>query len=224
MINSLILILSITILNSFLYSQNNDFIMGSIVKSDEWEIDRKKNKEIFEGNVFFENKEYLFKSSKAVYDHNLKQWDAINNVYAKKKIDYIKKLEIFSDTAKYKENDKKLEISSLSDKKIKIIYTDSSSQTQTYTTYSKNALIDGITKEIFFVNEFELITSSISASSQKAIYREKTDTFEMTENPEVKSSTEKHNLYLKGEKIILFREEKRIEAVSVYGCVFRKLK
>ncbi|MGC8867797.1 MAG: hypothetical protein ACP5PA_06285 [Elusimicrobiales bacterium] len=196
--------------------------MGSVVKSNEWEIDRAKNKEYFTGNVFFENRYYLFKSSSAVYDHTLKRWSVEGNVYCRKKIEKNKYLEVFCDAAVYDEDIQKALLYS-GNQKIKIKYTESSSQT--HTAYSKNASIDLKERNINFDEEFELFSSSVLAKSGRAIYYETKDAFIMRERPIINAITDDYNLHIKGDEITLFRNEKvAIVKSSVYGAIYRREK
>lgn len=217
---SFFIIITLWILNIFLYSEkNSDFLMGSIVKSDIWEIDRKNNIEIFKGNVFFENLKYTFKSKNAIYNHNTKEWNIYGNVYSKKKIDEKKYIELECDKARF--NDE-IDIGEISSKeKITIRYYEPPSIL--YTSSSKKALIDIKKKEITFYENFELNISSISAYSNKAIYTDNNGIFEITEKPLINTFNEIYNLYIKAENIFLDKEKKTITAnKNVYGSIYKK--
>lgn len=199
----------------------SDFLMGSVVKSDIWEIDRIKNKEFFKGNVLFENNEYIFKSNSAIYDHNGKEWDIFGNVYCRKKIDFKKYVELNSEKAKYSQETQIANISSNNGKRLIIRYIEYPDIL--YTAFSKKAEINTSRKEMIFIDDFELNISSISGFSGKSIYRESTGIFEMEQKPQIKTYNDKYNVYLEAERIILNIIEKNVTAVShVYGTVYRR--
>ncbi len=212
----------IFLLAGFLFCQdkNKDFLMGSLVKSDEWEIDRVQNREYFRGNVFFENRYYIFKSSSAVYDHNTKSWNVSGNIYCMKKIEKNKYAEVLCDKVIYDENTQIAFVDSKI-KKVEIKYVDPSSEI--YKAYSKKATIDGKEKKITFNGEFEVISSSISAKSENAIYYESKDVFVMHEKPIINAITEDYALHVKGNEITLFRKENvAVIKSSVYGAIYRR--
>lgn len=214
----------ILLLSGLLFSQdkNKDFLMGSLVKSDEWEIDRVQNKEYFRGNVFFENRYYIFKSSSAVYDHRAKSWNVSDNIYCMRKFEKNKYAEILCDKAVYDENTQITFVDSKI-RKIEIKYVEPSFET--YKAYSKNAVIDAKEKNIKFNEDFEFLSSSISAKSGNAIYYENEDIFFMYEKPLINALTEDYNLHIKGNEITFFRKEKvALIKSSVYGAIYRRIK
>lgn len=217
---NLIIFILILLTNFHLHSQKReDFLMGSIVKSDIWEIDRKKNIEIFKGNVFFENSSYLFKSNTAIYNHNTKEWSVYGSIYSKRKIEEKKYIELECDKAKFNEEKDNAEI--YSDNKISIRYIEI--PTTLYTSSSKKAFIDVKNKEIRFYENFELKISSISAYSNKAVYKDMKSLFEISQNPYIKTFNEIYNLYIRAEDIFIDKDKKTITAEkNVYGAVYRK--
>ena len=57
-----------------------DLLMGAVVKSDRWTVNRKNNTENFRGNVSFKNPDYSLKADEAIYFHNNKTWKLYNRV------------------------------------------------------------------------------------------------------------------------------------------------
>lgn len=63
----------------------DDMLMGSVVKSDKWRMDRINDRETFDGNVSFRNAVYNLKADFAVYDRKLRRWDLKGSVYCLRK-------------------------------------------------------------------------------------------------------------------------------------------
>ncbi|MBU2529816.1 MAG: hypothetical protein KKD35_02150, partial [Elusimicrobia bacterium] len=83
--NIVLSILIIAILAPLTNAADKDnFLMGSIVKSKLWKIDRNNNKEIFKGDVSFKNQYYNLKSDYAEYNQKTKYWDLKGNVYCQR--------------------------------------------------------------------------------------------------------------------------------------------
>ncbi|MCX7641414.1 MAG: hypothetical protein N2Z20_02125 [Elusimicrobiales bacterium] len=208
-------------INIFSEENFNDLLMGSIVKSDMWEIDRIKKIEIFKGNVFFENKFYVFKSENAIYNHQTKKWDVFGDVYCKKKIDSIKYIELTCEKAIYDQYKQKAILSSNSSKKIEIKYFES--YNSIYKAFSSKASLDIIKKETLFSGNFKIELSTITGFSNQAIYRENNNIFEMYQNPHIETFNDKYNLYIKGDKILVNIKEKSISIFSkVYGTIYKR--
>src|ERR1035437_8354342 len=79
----------------------NDFLMGSVVKSDKWNMDRAEDLEIFTGHVFFHSPRYTIKSDYAVYNRLHDVWDLAGSVYALRISTDNSRVETTCDRAKY---------------------------------------------------------------------------------------------------------------------------
>lgn len=204
----------------FASDKKDDIFMSSVVKSDEWEIDRKNNIEHFRKNVSFKNSYYYMKSNYAIYNRNTHQWEVDGNVYCKKKFDNGSFLEVYCDRARYFEQ---TDITNLfSNKRISFFYYDSL-KNQYYTSYSKKAIANNNTKDIEFYEDFELNLSSINATSQYAIYRDKEQSFELTMDPLVRGFNEEYRFYLTANKIMVNKQTYNVLAEKkVYGAVKRR--
>ncbi|MEF3280184.1 MAG: hypothetical protein K6357_04375 [Elusimicrobiota bacterium] len=201
----------------FAEDKKRDFLMGSIVKSDLWEIDRKNNIEYFKKNVSFRNDRFFFKSDNAIYDHNNKKWNAYGNVYAKDNIEKNSFIEVFCGKANYNENNEEVFMESFPDKNKFIYYNDNK---YPYTAYSYKAIANNFSKEILFTGAFELHTSSISAYSDNAFYREIDKTFELTSSPYLTGSNHSYNFKITGEKIKIFKDERKAYITdNIYGVI-----
>lgn len=204
-------------LSVFSEDKSKNFFMGSIVKSDEWEIDRKKNMEYFKKNVYFKNFYYNMKSDYAVYDRNNKIWNTEGNVYCKKKFDDSSYIEIFCDSSRYLENYQKAE--TFSSTRVKMIYYDVSRKEQ-YVAYSKKTEADNNYKKIYFYKNFELKISSINAYSDYSVYDDMNKTFELTENPYATGFDNKYKIYIQAENMKINRTDMKVYAEkNVFGVI-----
>ena len=82
-----------------------DFLMGSVVKSDKWKMDRKNNREFFDGAVSFKNPSYTMRSDHAVYNHSARLWDIYGSSYILRKFQDNSKLEVNCEKGKYFETE-----------------------------------------------------------------------------------------------------------------------
>ena len=209
------------ILNIYSSDKTEQFLRGSIVKSDEWIIDKKSEKEIFKKNVSFKNLLYTMKTDYAVYDRNLNLWICDGNVYIRRELDNNSYIESYSEKAKYNENE---EISILfsSNGRVKTVFYDGI-RNETFTSYSKTSTAFIKEKKLIMENEFELITSSFTALSNNAIYYEDKKEFELTEDSKMFGFNEEYITYITAKIIYINREDKTAKAFDrVYGRINRK--
>jgi len=85
-------------------------MMGSVVKSEKWKMDRLRSLEIFEGKVSFLNAVYNLKADYAVYDRKARVWDLHGSVYCLRKFLDGAELELYCDSGKYMEDMQKAEV------------------------------------------------------------------------------------------------------------------
>lgn len=193
------------------------FLMGSVVKSEEWEIDRKKNIEYFKKNVYFKNYYYTMKSDYAVYDRNKQTWDVKGGVYCKKKFDDGSWIEMYCDRGVYLEKDEKANL--FSDNRVKMVYFDFIKK-EFYVSYSKKALADNNYKKIFFKGDFEVKISSLTAYSEEAVYDDMEKTFILNSKPSALGFNQKYKVYIQSEKIKLNKMELSVSAEkNVFGVL-----
>jgi hypothetical protein len=208
--------------SSLIFSKENadNFLMGGVVKSDVWEIDRKLNLEYFNGNVYFKNYYHELKANSAVYNHNIHKWNALGRVYIKRNLDSESYAETFCDMAEYMEDTQIAKMDS-KHKKLKLIYY--TNNEEAYTAYSVKAVVEALDRRVTFYDKFELYASSISVFSDKAVYDGYEKTFDMTLNPYAMGYDEKYDLYLKGDELLLLKNDETLYAYNnVYGLIKNK--
>lgn len=87
-----------------LYSAPDDLLMGSVVKSEKWKMDRARNLEVFYGAVSFKNPLYDLKTDYAVYDRKARIWTLRGSVYCLRRFLDGSSLELTCDNGKYLES------------------------------------------------------------------------------------------------------------------------
>ena len=80
-----------------------DFLRGSVVKSDKWTMDRANEREIFDGNVSFRNPRYTLKADRALYARPGQAWTMNGSVYMLRTFDDKSRVEVNCDNAYYLE-------------------------------------------------------------------------------------------------------------------------
>lgn len=85
-------------------AEAKDLMMGSVVKSDKWTMDRANDREIFDGAVSFRNAAYNLKADHAVYDRKTATWAVSGSVYCLRKFPDGSDIELYCDNGTYREN------------------------------------------------------------------------------------------------------------------------
>lgn len=93
-----------------LRAAGEDLLMGSVVKSHNYKMDRVNNLEIFDGDVSFRNAAYDLKADHAVHDRKVSIWILRGSVYCMRKFLDGSNLEINCDNGKYSESFEKAEL------------------------------------------------------------------------------------------------------------------
>jgi len=215
------LFLSIFFILNISGDKKKDFLFGSIVKSQNWEIDRARNMEIFTGNVKFRNSDYLLESDKALYNHKTETWDIEGNVYCDKKFEDGTAVETFCDKAIYMDKSREAFMYS-QDKQVKTIYY--LKDNRKIISLSNKSHAQNESKKIQLEGNLKIFTDSATITGNKGLYEALTGEFTISENrPFVIGENENYNLYLESDIIKLNKETQIIEAINkVKGSIYNK--
>lgn len=216
--------LAISILTFHLCAQekrNDDFLAGSVVKSEKWEIDRTRNMEIFQGSVTFKNFYYELKADSAVYDKTKDFWKAEGEVSCKRKFEDGTSVISFCDRAQYSNNMEKAVMESVK-KPVKSIYTFKDGRK--ITTLSEKLRAENSSKTVEFEDNFSVYTDSSVVIGERGIFKAQTGDFIITGGqPLATGEDEKYQLYMEGETITLNRDSGLIKAKNrVKGVILNK--
>ena len=190
-------------------ADKDEFLMGSIVKSKSWKIDRKNNKEIFKGDVSFKNQYYNLKSDYAEYNHKTKFWDLKGNVYCQRVFPNKTSIELICERGVFFEE---FENASLykGKKPIKTIYF--SNNGRTLLSYCDEVNINNKTNEVNFKNNFILEAEKNHAYSDNALYDNTNGIFILSGSKPVVIGKEKgYNFALQGDTLKFHKDKNDIE-------------
>ncbi len=204
------------LLPAFAFSKKKDILMGSVVKSKIWKMDRKKGKEIFIGDVSFINDTYTLKSDYAEYWRKEKRWKLSGNVYCMRRFNDLSKLTLFASNAQFNQQ---FENGVLwgEKKKTKAVY--HSKEGRKIFSYSDRIEADYPKNRINFFGNFSLKSEMNYAVSDNASYDKNTEVFTMTgSRPIVRSAEQKYNFALKGNVVKYYQVSGNIAVLgNAYG-------
>lgn len=191
-----------------------DLLMGAVVKSDRWKVNRKNNTENFSGNVSFKNPDYNLKADKAVYFHDEKRWLLQDSVYAKRNLEKDSSIEIWCDKGIYLEKDEYAELAK-GKNPVKMKFT------------SQDGVIDGKTDKLsadnkegqmLFTGNFFLTTENIKLFSAQGTYLRDTDNFFLHDTepstegmPLAVGKREGNNFALRAETMDFYKETRDLK-------------
>ncbi|MBI4802173.1 MAG: hypothetical protein HY796_06580 [Elusimicrobia bacterium] len=151
-----------------------DFLMGSVVKSDKWKMDRVKNRETFDGNVSFRNAAYNLKTDYAVYDRKPRLWTLKGSVYCLRKFKDGSSIELRCERGDYSEAMEKASLYRGAES-IKIKYLDPLGKALRGSCDRINAQESAAS--IDFIGNFRLATENMRIFSDYGFYDNKEQSF-----------------------------------------------
>lgn len=181
-----------------------DFLMGSVVKSDTWKIDRANDQEIFDGNVSFRNPAYDLKADHAVYDRKLELWTVRGSVYCLRKFEDGSNIELNCEHGKYFEALEKTQLYRGADR-IKVKYLDPKGKPL----YSRCDRInaENSTSTMDFLGNFYLLTETMEIFSENGFYNNNERSFLIRGSTPVAVGTQDgRDFAMTGETIKFFRD------------------
>ncbi len=206
---------SVTLFISQLHAgEGKDLLMGAVVKSDRWKVNRKNNTENFSGNVSFKNPDYDLKADKAVYFHNEKRWTLKDSVYAKRKLKNNSSIEIWCDKGIYLEKKEYAELSK-EEKPVKMKFTSSDGVIDGK---ADNLSADNRKGQMLFTGSFFLTTENIKLFSAQGTYLRDTDNFFLHDTepstegmPLAVGKREGNNFALRAETMDFYKETRDLK-------------
>ncbi len=186
-----------------------DFMMGSVVKSDKWRMDRQKDLEIFDGNVSFRNPRYLLKADHALYSKKAQAWDITGAVYTLRTFEDKSQVEARCDKARYLEDDEEayMERGALP---VRIKYTGADGKVLNGRADRTRA--ENMTDLMYFNGSFSLSTDNLDIYSQKGLYDSDDQTFLMEEStPLAAGKREGYDFAINSERIMFFKDSRDIK-------------
>lgn len=186
-----------------------DFLRGSVVKSDKWTMDRAKDLEIFTGNVSFRNPRYTLKAEKAIYTHPAQAWNMSGSVYMLRNFDDKSQVEVNCDHALYLETEEEATLQR-GVLPVRMKYTGGDGRL--LRARSDQALAENKKGIITFDGSFSLTTDNLEMYSQKSLYNDSDATFLLYDStPMVVGTRQGYDFAINAESIKFFRDSRDIK-------------
>ena len=200
----LILTLILTLAPPLSADTANELLMGSVVRSDKWTIDRASDLELFDGNVSFRNAFYNLKADHAVYDRTELVWTIRGSVYCLRKFPDGSNIELYCDHGTYDED---LEQAELFRGKEPIRMRSLSADGKVLKGRADAINADNATGTMDFLGSFYLQTENMEIFSANGSYSDDERSFLIYGSTPVAVGTrEGRDFAMTGEKIKYFRD------------------
>jgi hypothetical protein len=195
-----------------------DLLMGSVVKSDKWKMDRNNDREIFDGHVSFRNPHYVMRADNALYSRKDQAWDISGSVYTLRLFDDKSQVESWCDTSRYLEDDEEayMERGALP---VRMKYTGTDGKV--LNGLSDHARAENMPGLLYFDGAFALSTDNLDIYSEKGLYDTDDQTFLIEKStPLAVGKREGYDFAINAEKIKFFRDSRDIKFYNnVHGWV-----
>lgn len=186
-----------------------DFLMGSVVKSDKWRMDRANDREFFEGNVSFRNPRYTLKADSALYLHPAQTWNMKGSVYMLRKFDRGGQVEVNCDRAVYLETQEEASLER-GDRPVRMKYTDADGKVLRGT--ADKSLAENKKGLMTFAGNFSLSTENLDMYSQQGRYDNAEATFLMFDSTPMAVGTKRgYDFAINAERIKFFKDTRDIK-------------
>lgn len=188
---------------------DEDFLMGSVVKSDKWKMDRANDREIFEGNVSFRNPRYTLKADYALYSRPARTWNMRGGVYMLRRFDDRSQVEMSCGKAVYLET---LEEATLERgaQPVRMKYT--GPDARVLRGRADRAFAENKKGLINFDGAFALSTENLDIYSRKGLYNNAEGTFLMYEStPMAAGNRQDYDFAISSERIMFFKDSRDIK-------------
>ena len=187
-----------------LRAATDDFMMGSVVRSDKWTMDRTNDREIFDGAVSFRNTAYNLKADHAVYDRKVRIWNIRGSVYCLRKFPDGSNIELYCDNGTYRENFEQAELFR-GKELIKMKYLSPDGRVLKGRCDRINA--DNAKSAMDFLGNFYLETENMEIFSANGLYSDAEKSFLISgSTPVAVGAREGRNFAMTSEKMKYFKE------------------
>ena len=186
-----------------------NFMMGSVVKSDKWKMDRTRDQEVFDGNVSFRNPYYTLTADHALYKRKEQSWDISGSVYTLRRLEDKSQVEAYCDTARYLEADETAFMARGS-LPVRMLYTGADGKR--LKSRSDRARAENKKGLMYFDDNFALSTDNLDIYSRKGLYDNLERSFLIEEStPLAVGTREGYNFAINSERIKFFRDSRDIK-------------
>ncbi len=186
-----------------------DFLMGSVVKSDRWKMDRANDRELFDGDVSFRNPRYTLKADHAAYSRRTKVWDIYGSVYTLRRFDDGSRVEVDCDRSVYSEG---LEEARLRRGALPVRMKYTAPDGRVLRGLSDRADAANAAGRIDFAGAFTLSTENLDIHAEKGSYDNAERSFLIHDStPAAVGTREGYDFAINADSIKLFRDSRDIK-------------
>jgi len=203
------LLLAALLLSPAAAASAEDLLMGSVVKSDKWKMDRAKDREVFDGNVSFRNPHYTLKADHALYAHPARTWNVSGSVYTLRLFDDRSQVEVNCDRAIYEETQERafLERGELP---VRMKYTAPDGRALYGTSDRARAL--NAESRVYFDGNMKLSTEDLDIYSAQGLYDARDATFLVYgSTPLAVGRREGYDFAVNSDSMKLFRDSRNVK-------------
>lgn len=196
----------------------DDFLMGSVVKSDKWKMDRNNDREIFDGNVSFRNPRYTLKADHALYARPAQTWNVSGSVSILRTFEDKSLVQVNCERAVYMETAEEAFLERGA-QPVRMRYT--APDGRVLRGRSRAAKAEYRTGLMYFDGDFSISTDNLELFSGMGLYSDAEKSFTMHEStPLAVGVREGYDFAINASKMKFFRDSRDIKFYnSVTGWV-----
>ncbi|KAF0126573.1 MAG: hypothetical protein FD189_933 [Elusimicrobia bacterium] len=190
--------------------KRDDILMGSVVKSDSWSMDRNADTEHFTGNVSFSNPAYTLRADEAVYYRGRQEWRVKGKVAVRRLLEDGSTVDLACHRGRYAENGEKAEFFRGAEP-VRAAYT--ATDGRSLRARSDRLLASGAESLMTFEKDFSLVSENIVIVSSRAVYDNIAASFLITgDRPLAAGINEDYNFAMAADRLLFFRDSRDMKA------------
>jgi len=187
----------------------DDLLMGSVVKSDKWKMDRARDQEFFDGNVSFRNPNYTMNADHALYSRKVRTWDIAGSVYILRTFADKSQVQSYCDTARFLEDD---EVAYMERGVLPVRMRYTGADGKVLNSRSDHTRTENMAGLMYFHGAFALSTDNLDIYSEKGTYDSDDQTFLIEKStPLAVGKREGYDFAINAERIKFFRDSRDIK-------------
>ncbi|HOI43504.1 MAG TPA: LptA/OstA family protein [Elusimicrobiales bacterium] len=190
--------------------KRDDILMGSVVKSESWSMDRNTDTEHFTGNVRFSNPGYSLRADEAVYYRGRREWSVKGQVAVRRLLEDGSTVDLACDRGRYAEEGEKAELFRGAES-VRSVYT--AKDGRALKARSDRLLASGAENLMTFEKDFSLTSENIVIVSSRAVYDDTAASFLITgDRPLAAGVNEDYNFAMSADRLLFFRDSRDMKA------------
>lgn len=190
--------------------KRDEMLMGSVVKSDSWSMDRKADTEHFTGNVTFSNPGYSLRADEALYYRGRREWRIRGRVSVRRLLEDGATVDLSCQRARYAEEGERAELFRGAEP-VRSVYTAKDGRRLQAT--SDRLLASGAENLMTFEKDFSLASENLLIVSSRAVYDNAAASFLITGGrPLTSGVNEEYNFAMSADRMLFFRDSRDMKA------------